>query len=90
LPNTQSAAKQMRSSERKRIRNRGFRSATRTAVKKARLHLESGDLEAATAATQEAISALDRAASKGVIHRNAAARSKSRLMKRLAALQESS
>jgi small subunit ribosomal protein S20 len=79
--------KRVRSSERKRLRNRAVRSTTRTMVKKARTTLEQGDLEAARQAIREAVRTLDKAVSKGVIHRNSAARRKSRLMKRLAALE---
>ena len=66
--------------------NRQVRSSTRTAVKKAVRLLTTGNEESA-GAVQTAVSKLDRAASKGVIHRNAVARSKSRLMKRLNASQ---
>lgn len=82
LPNTKSAAKALRRSERRRIRNRMWRSAARTFIKKARKLMEAGDLEAAARAIGDAISTLDRAAAKGVIHKNNAARRKSRLMKR--------
>jgi small subunit ribosomal protein S20 len=87
LANTKSAKKQARSSLRKHERNRTRRSAARTEVKKARLEIEGGDLEAAIAATREAVSSLDRAAARGSIHRNNASRRKSRLMIRLAALE---
>lgn len=63
-----------------------WRSAARTFVKKARKLMEAGDLEAAARAIGDAISTLDRAAAKGVIHKNNAARRKSRLMKRFNAL----
>jgi small subunit ribosomal protein S20 len=87
LANIQSAKKQARQNERRKIRNRVVRSSTTTAVKNARLDMDQGNLEGAIESTREAISKLDRAASKGVIHRNNASRRKSRLMKRLAALQ---
>jgi len=83
MPNTRSAMKQMRASERKRRRNKPIRSRAKTEVKKAHLFIVAGDLDAAQVQAREAIQALDRAASKGVIHRNNAARRKSRLMKRL-------
>jgi len=86
LPNTKSAAKALRRSERRRIRNRFWRSTARTLIKKARKLIEAGDLEAAAKAVGDAISVLDRAAAKGVIHKNNAARRKSRLMKRFNAL----
>jgi len=87
LANHKSALKRIRSNERKRVRNRMVRSRARTEVKQARAAIETGDLESARAATIDAIRALDKAASKGIIHRNNAARRKSRLMKRLAQLE---
>ncbi|MCC6944781.1 MAG: 30S ribosomal protein S20 [Thermomicrobiales bacterium] len=66
--------------EQKRLRNRPFRSSARTYVKKAELAIQSGDVDVAAAAVGDAISVLDRVASKGVIHKNNAARRKSRLM----------
>ncbi len=80
------AKKVARVQERRRVINRQVRSSTRTAVKKAVRLLTTGNEESA-GAVQTAVSKLDRAASKGVIHRNAVARSKSRLMKRLNASQ---
>jgi small subunit ribosomal protein S20 len=79
LANTASALKRIRSNNRKRIRNKIIRSRTRSAVRVAR----EAEPEAGKAATRAAISALDRAAQKGVIHPNNAARRKSRLMKKL-------
>lgn len=64
------------------------RTRVRTAVRRGRHAIESGDLDAAKAALK-AVSELDRAAVKGVIHPNNAARRKSRLMKRLAKAQKS-
>ena len=89
MANKKSAIKRMRQNEKQRLHNRLFRGRARTEVKKARLALESGELEAAREATNTAVVALDKAASKGVIHQNNAARRKSRLMKRLAALEKS-
>ncbi len=77
------AKKSARVQERRRIINRRVRSSTRTAVKKAVRIFDAGDTEQAAPATAAAISALDRAASKGVLHANNVARHKSRLMKRL-------
>jgi|KBSMisStaDraftv2_1062788.scaffolds.fasta_scaffold1503100_1 small subunit ribosomal protein S20 len=79
LANTASALKRIRSNNRKRVRNKIVRTSTRTAVRAAR-EASPEDIRAATLA---AISALDNAAAKGVIHRNNAARRKGRLMKRL-------
>jgi small subunit ribosomal protein S20 len=80
LANNKAAEKRIRVNEQKRLRNRPFRSAARTFVKKAELAIRAGDAEAAAVAVGNAISMLDRVASKGVIHRNNAARRKSRLM----------
>jgi small subunit ribosomal protein S20 len=89
LANKKSAIKRMRQNEKQRLHNRLFRGRARTEVKKARLALEGGELEEAREATQTAVKALDKAAAKGVIHQNNAARRKSRLMKRLAELEQS-
>lgn len=79
MANSKSAKKRILVSEKKRVRNRPFRSAARTLVKKAELAIHSGDQEAASAAVKTAISTLDRVESKGIIHKNNAARRKSRL-----------
>ena len=80
MPNIASAKKNMRKTRAATVRNRAQRSALRTALKKAK----------ATSATAEdrltAVSLIDRAARKGLVHRNAAARQKSRMAKRAAAL----
>jgi small subunit ribosomal protein S20 len=78
-----SVLKRQRSNERKALYRGMVRNSTRTYVKKARSLVEARQLDSATEAIEVAISALDRAASKGVIHRNNAARRKSRLMKAL-------
>ena len=83
MANTQSAIKRLRSSERRRQHNRVFRGRARTAVKKARSLMEKGSLEEAREAVQVAARALDKAAAKGIIHKNNAARRKSRLMQQL-------
>ncbi|NLG51442.1 MAG: 30S ribosomal protein S20 [Chloroflexi bacterium] len=85
MANIKSAIKQMRQNEKRRARNRMVRSSTRTAMKKANILIASGDEQEATDAVRQAISALDKAAQKGVIHPNNAARHKSRLMKKLEA-----
>ncbi len=90
MANHKSALKRIRSSEKKRLRNRVVRSRTRTELKKARATIDGGDLNSAAQATREAIRQLDKAVTKGVLHRNNAARRKSRLMKRLAELQAKS
>ncbi len=86
MANIKSQIKRNRQNEKRRVSNRIYRGRARTFVAKARVAIESEDSEAAKAAVVEAISALDRAAEKGIIHKNNAARRKSRLMKHLAAL----
>jgi len=88
LANIKSAIKRNRQNEKRRLLNRIFRGSARTQVKKAREAIMDGDREKAVAAVKEAICKLDRAASKGVIHKNNAARKKSRLMKQLAVLEK--
>ena len=83
MANTKSAIKHLRVSERKRLRNRLIRSRARTFVKKTDRLIEAGDFEQAQETTRQAVVALDKAAQKGVIHKNAVARSKSRLIRRL-------
>jgi len=77
---TRSAAKAHRQSVKRRIRNRAIKSATKTAVKNAGLAIAGGEVETARLAVRNALAALDRAAAKGVIHPNNAARRKSRLL----------
>jgi len=80
VANTKSAIKRMRQSERRRVRNRTIRSQVRTAIKTART--AGGDTLRTVVA--EAIRTLDRAVTKGVVHRNTAARKKSALARRAA------
>ena len=87
MANIKSQIKRNRQNIKRRSRNRVYRGSARTYVKKARLAIESGDIEAARAATIQAASALDKAAQKGVLHKNNASRRKSRLMKQLAELE---
>ena len=82
MANTDSAKKHMRSDERKRVRNQKVRSKVKTLVKRAEQSI--GSTEEITVETVRlACSELDKAASKGVIHKNNAARRKSRLMAKL-------
>ena len=83
MANTKSAIKRLRSVERRKLHNRVYRGRARTAVKKARNLLDAGKLEEAREAVHVAVVALDKAAAKGIIHKNNAARRKSRLMQRL-------
>lgn len=89
MANIASAKKRIRQNTKRRARNRLYISRSRTYIKNARLALEAGEYEAAEQAVKKATIELDRAASKGVIHRNNAARRKSRLQKHLAALRQS-
>lgn len=73
-------------SERQRDRNKPLRTEARTFVKKAEVAIAAGDAGDAEAATLEAVSVLDRVANKGVIHKNNAARRKSRLVAKYHAL----
>jgi small subunit ribosomal protein S20 len=75
--------KRMRQAERKRERNQRFRSAVRTYIKKTRRLIAEGKLEEAQKVAQKAVSTLDRAAAKGILHHNNVARRKSRLMRQL-------
>jgi small subunit ribosomal protein S20 len=83
LPVSKSVQKQVRVAERRRLRNKPIRGLTKTNLTKAEKLIFSGELEAAQKAVLVAISSLDKAAEKGVIHPNNAARHKSRLMKKL-------
>ncbi len=88
LANIKSQIKRNRQNEKRRVRNRVYRGRARTFVNKARAAIVSGTPEDAKAAVVTAISVLDKAAEKGIIHKNNAARRKSRLMKRLASLNQ--
>ena len=79
-----SALKAHRQSLKNRERNRQYRSRLRSALKDIRAAIDGKDLTAAKAALKETVSLVDKMASKGVIHRNAAGRYKSRLHRRLA------
>ena len=90
MANIKSAIKRNRQNKKRREHNRIFRGAARTMVKKARQAIEAEDLDAAREATMAAVSALDKAAEKGILHKNNASRRKSRLMKKLAVLERES
>ncbi|MGA2111228.1 MAG: 30S ribosomal protein S20 [Anaerolineales bacterium] len=81
MAKTDSALKRIRSNGRKRDRNRLAVNRSRSAVRKARLAVRKGSKEESAGAVKEAIRQLDRAAERGRIHKNNAARRKSRLMK---------
>ena len=80
----ESALKAHRQSLKNRERNRQFRSRLRSALKTIRTAIDGNDLAGAKTGLKETISLIDKMASKGVIHRNAAGRYKSRLTTRLA------
>src|SRR5438132_12672344 len=80
-----SALKAHRQSLNNRERNRQFRSRLRTALKNVRSAIDGNDKTAAKSALRQVASLIDKLASKGIIHRNAAARYKSRLSARLTA-----
>jgi small subunit ribosomal protein S20 len=84
LANTKSAQKRIRSNQRKHDRNQSYKSQVKTMVKKAEQTIFAGKPD--DEAIRTAISTLDKAATKGVIHKNNAARRKSRLMKKLNAV----
>ena len=83
------AEKSARTSERRRIQNRRVRSNTRTMVARAVSALQANQSEDVESAVATAVRALDKAATKGIIHRNNAARKKSRLMVKLNAVKAS-
>ena len=87
MPQTKSAKKELRSSKKKQLRNKSMRSLSKTNVSKAEKLIFSGELEPGREAVTAAISALDKAAGKRVIHPNNAARRKSRLVKKLNKVQ---
>jgi small subunit ribosomal protein S20 len=84
MANIKSQIKRIRQNERRRLRNRSVRTALKTAAKKVRAAVAEGDLQAAQARLRDAARALDKAASRGVIHKRAAARRKSRLARLVA------
>ena len=86
MANSKSARKRIRVNQRNYERNRRYRSSSRTLLKRAELAIRAGDQGAAQEAVTAAIAALDRTASKKVIHPNNAARHKSRLMAKFNAM----
>jgi len=83
LPNTKAAQKQVRVTQKKSLRNKPIKSLAKTNIIKAEKLIFSGELKSAQEAVIAAVSSLDRAAEKGIIHPNNAARRKSRLLKKL-------
>lgn len=90
MPIIKSALKAMRQSQKRRLRNRAAKSSLKTVIKKVRAGIEEGDRNAAEKAFTQAVPSIDKAASKGFIHKNAAARYKSRLARQLHAIPQPS
>ena len=89
MPNIESTKKRMRQSAVRRDRNRGRRSALRTSLRNLNEAIEAGDMDRVRETWSEAQTMLDRTAKHGVIHRNQAARKKSRLSRRISQLESS-
>lgn len=87
MANIKSSIKRIRVNEVRRLRNKSVKSSMRTAMKKVELALANQDAEQTKEALRAAIRKIDKAASKGVIHKNAANRYKSRLYKKVNSMQ---
>ena len=87
MPNTKSAKKRLRQNVNQRARNRSIKRAVRTQCRKVREAVKAGDVETAETEFQLATKKLDRAGARSIIHRNAAARTKSRLSAKIKALK---
>ncbi|HRN51709.1 MAG TPA: 30S ribosomal protein S20 [Anaerolineales bacterium] len=87
MANIKSAIKRNRQNEKRRVHNRLYRGSANTFVRKANAAIAAGEVEQAKEATKAAVSALDKAAKKNIIHANNAARRKGALMSKLNALQ---
>lgn len=88
MANIKSQIKRNRQNEKRRQHNRVFRGSARTYIKKFNAAFESNDLETARTQAANAVKALDKAAQKGVIHKNNAARRKSSVMSKLNQLEK--
>ena len=88
MAHSKSAEKRIRQNETRRLKNRALMNALRTQVKKAREALAAGDAERAKAVCAATGRALDKAAARGLIHRNNASRHKARLAKALAKIAQ--
>jgi small subunit ribosomal protein S20 len=82
VPNIKSVVKDVKKSRQNHLRNVSAKSALKTFVKKAKATIATGDADAISAAVAKTVSVIDKTAERGIIHKNAAARRKSRLMKR--------
>lgn len=83
MPNIKSAIKRVKTNDKRRAQNAAQKSALRSAVKNFETAATNGNAEEAKTAFADATKKIDKAATKGLIHKNAAARQKSRLAKRL-------
>ena len=88
MANSAQAKKRARQNENQRKHNASLRSMVRTYIKKVVSAIATGDKAAATAAYTTAVPVIDRIADKGIIHKNKAARHKSRLNKHIKALSQ--
>ena len=88
MANIKSQIKRNKQNEKRRLRNRVYAGRARTYVKKAKLAMEQGEVEEAREMTSVAISALDKAVSKGILHKNNVARRKSRLLRALKKVEQ--
>ncbi|MGN5378637.1 30S ribosomal protein S20 [Streptomyces sp. MUSC 14] len=87
MANIKSQIKRIKTNEKARLRNKAVKSSLKTAIRKAREAVLAGDVEKATVAAREASRKLDKAVSKGVIHKNQAANKKSALASKVAGLK---
>ncbi|WP_267245079.1 30S ribosomal protein S20 [Streptomyces sp. PR69] len=87
MANIKSQIKRNKTNEKARLRNKAVKSSVKTAVRQAREAIAAGDAEKATAAVALASKKLDKAASKGVLHKNNAANKKSALAAKVATLK---
>jgi small subunit ribosomal protein S20 len=86
MANIKSQIKRNKQNIKAQERNKSVKSGVKTAIRKFRAAVEAGDKDAATAAGRDAMKKLDKAASKGVLHKNQAANRKSAIAKKVAAL----
>ncbi|MFC5907829.1 30S ribosomal protein S20 [Streptacidiphilus monticola] len=87
MANIKSQLKRIKTNEKARLRNKAVKSSLKTAIRKTREAVEAGDFEKATILAREASKQLDKAASKGVIHKNQAANKKSALAVTVASIK---
>lgn len=87
MPNTESAKKRLRQNEKRRLRNRARRAELRTLLRRAREAVAAGNVSDSEAAFQKLVKRWDQAAAAGVVHRNTAARIKSRMSGHIKALK---